>query len=951
MNDGLLTIVKRRVGYCKSVITSTLRGGKMDVGNIVADNSGHLHLITSTGRDFNGRKLTLQSISEGVESVKYDSNVRLFHSITEHSNGSLLRFVTACSRANEHGSKGLALSCTTQFEAFQYRPLMKFQGEANGRLLICDETGLGKTIESGYILTEEYASGRSKRILLMVKKRAIPKWKREMKSFFGMNFEEVTSVRKLVQKLNKNDSYLLITTHDIGRQSGQWWNELEHGPDLMVVDEIHNHIGWTSSVRRPMMNQLSQLSRGFVGLTATPIRNNEKDLLRILELVAPESVSNIDFEKECQKLRIVNQICLSLIHKKENKILYEVEELESKVSGDQAELLRATKLLEGKLPSTQSEIWETVEVLRKITHFSKHMTRARGRDPEINKYNERIIHDTHWIEFDDKELQNFSEIQDILNSDFYHIHLQMLASCRPAFHDLIAKASEGILGFNGTNANNEDKPLSLETKEKCQKIERNMVRLGNNTDAKFSKLKSVLLEAISDDGVNDIVIFTHFWPTWKHLEYKLTNWLKNIDDTRIFRAAQFDSDESLDRLNEEMKTDSQTCILLATDRLNESIDLDSANCVINYDLPYSPQDLQQRIGRVDRIIQKADSIHVHNLAVRSSVDEKIVERLVERTKIFTGLIGGMEDVIQRDENELIDATLPSDFGKVKSMVDNLNLSSNEMMFNLVDRVFDDSIREQRQKNDVLQNHQHLLWKRAFESIGCKDCAWDSDSYCFSAKVSSEIITFIDRSILLGQIKDERKLASSLDKAEKTGILEIYLSGENAMVSPLHRLSKWVVATCMQLENLENEPKKESIRSETSSSHQIIIARIRGCSISKRVLISNQKEILPDDWIKKLQESEGFIQLEGSVNAMEHVRSCASVKEFIELDRTEFERIRQAQIRRLWAWKRNLHENQTDEELSEKIEWIDERIGFFEAKSQPPPVEIDIVFEQSIQSQS
>ena len=147
------------------------------------------------------------------------------------------------------------------------------------------------------------------------------------------------------------------------------------------------------------------------------------------------------------------------------------------------------------------------------------------------------------------------------------------------------------------------------------------------------------------------------------------------------------------------------------------------------------------------------------------------------------------------------------------------------------------------------------------------------------------------------------------------------------------------------------PKKNPFVPKTSSSHHLTIARIRGCSISKRVLISNQKEILPDDWIKKLQESEGFIQLEGSVNAMEHVRSCASVKEFIELDRTEFERIRQAQIRRLWAWKRNLHEKPTDEELSEKIEWIDERIGFFEAKSQPPPVEIDIVFEQSIQSQS
>ena len=48
------------------------------------------------------------------------------------------------------------------FEPFQYRPLIEYQGEANGRILVCDETGLGKTIETGYILVEEYAAGRAK---------------------------------------------------------------------------------------------------------------------------------------------------------------------------------------------------------------------------------------------------------------------------------------------------------------------------------------------------------------------------------------------------------------------------------------------------------------------------------------------------------------------------------------------------------------------------------------------------------------------------------------------------------------------------------------------------------------------------------------------------------------------------------------------------------------------
>jgi ERCC4-related helicase len=919
----------------------------MDVGSIIIDNNGTCHIITSTGRDFSGRKLSLMSISSHEQSTKYESKVSLFNAITKGSDGSLLRFLASCSRANEHGSKGLALSCSTQFEAFQYRPLMKFQGEAAGRILICDETGLGKTIESGYILTEEYASGRSKKILLMVKKRAIAKWKREMKFFFGMKFEEVTSVRKLVNKLNHSDSYLIITTHDIGRNSGQWWNKIQHGPDLMVVDEIHNHIGWNSSFRRPMMTELSQLTRGFVGLTATPIRNKESDLLRILELVAPGSVSNIEFQKECDILRIINEICLELLHQTGSNISSQLKALRKMVPDKRLMSLEKTRIFSEQLPESKTEVFEIVRILRDITIFSKHMTRARGRDPEINRFNQRIVHDTHWIDFDDRELRNFVEIQELLKSDFYHIHLQMLASCRPAFYDLISKGTEGILGFNGTNAKNDEQQISESAQQRCMEIGQEMVRLGNSVDRKFEELKSILTKVINDDTINDVVIFTHFWPTWRHLESKLSNWIRNLDSVKLFLAAQFDTDEALDRLNRDMKKDERTCILLATDRLNESIDLDAANCVINYDLPYSPQDLQQRIGRVDRIIQQADSIHVHNLAVRGSVDETIIERLVEKTKIFTGLIGGMEDVIQRDEEGLINASVKIEFGDLQSAVDRQKLTSNEMMFNLVDRIFDDSIREQRQKNDVLERHQHLLWKRAFEALGCSNCNWNEELSLFSTHISPEVITFLDRSVLLGQIKDEWKLAQSLDDAEMTGILKIYLSGENAMVSPLHLLSKWVVATCMQLEQLDGQPKLELLDSNEVPNTSIAIARIQGSSISKRVLISNQEEIQPKDWILNLQKSGDLIELQTSTNNTDALKSCASIQDFIELDTTEFERLRQANIRRLWAWKYNLLEKEHEEGIADKIVEINERISTAEKEKPPPPPQIDIVFEQSI----
>ena len=109
---------------------------------------------------------------DGEASEETPDSVSVLREPSDGGNGSLLRVLLANRKAQESGGGGLSLRCNTMFKAFQFRPLVKFQGEARGNLLIADETGLGKTVEAGYILAEEYAAGRANRVLLMVKKRS-----------------------------------------------------------------------------------------------------------------------------------------------------------------------------------------------------------------------------------------------------------------------------------------------------------------------------------------------------------------------------------------------------------------------------------------------------------------------------------------------------------------------------------------------------------------------------------------------------------------------------------------------------------------------------------------------------------------------------------------------------------------------------------------------------------
>ena len=600
---------------------------------VVTKDDGTRHLVVGASADIHmGMKLTLLGLDEVPRTLEEvaEADVRPVHDPTPGGRGALLRILLANRRAQERGGGGLALRCNTMFKPFQFRPLVKFQGEADGRLLISDETGLGKTVEAGYILAEEYAAGRANRILLMVPKRSLDKWRRDMRGMFGLLFEKASKKRILDGINDPSASFHLITTHDVGRKTPGWWDELEGSLDVLLIDEIHRHIN-PGKIRRPMSEALSAASGSVLGLTATPVRKEAEDLFRILELIYPGLTDGLDSGSEMLLLSVTNALTRALEEGDAAACLTLCDQLDGMVDAAvRADPRYPRSVISTPPPWDSPLIHQSVRFLRRLPTVSAHITRARGRDPEIDEHNERIVHDTHWFEPEGTERDIISRIDDLLRREFHHTHRQQLASCRPAMLELMEKGAQGLRAFDrdgkaaslSESSDSETIPEDEDVNRECEEMVRLLRRIGGGLDDKFDDLVRLLERLKDDPSITKAVIFTHFHPTYDYLRRRLGVSRVFEGDTKMFLGGYNDDDEKLQAINDQMESHDGFGVLLTTDRMSEAVDLHAANCVISYDLPYNPQDLQQRIGRVDRIIQNADEIHVHNFAVRGTVEHR-----------------------------------------------------------------------------------------------------------------------------------------------------------------------------------------------------------------------------------------------------------------------------------------------------------------------------------------
>lgn len=672
---------------------------------------------------------------------------------TEGLAGQKLRFVLADRWLDKGGSEGfsMALRASVDFSAYQLRPLLKFFGDANRRVLIADETGLGKTIEAGMILTEVLAAkGSDSCIVILCPKSVQWKWIKELRTKFGIrafasNFKQF--------KEYEAPSGVHVITHSASRTETQI--EVPDGSiELLIIDEIHNFIGRQSNQkRRGRALDLSKASNGVLGLSATPIQLEANDLRKLLDLVAPGEHSLEAWDLQSQIQIAVNE---TMKAQKSGKGAEEshIPLLETVWPSEM--LVSSEDLLSPLEPSLWSQIEPDVRALGPI---GKRLTRARGRDPDVigpngkSLFRKRIV-ETHVVEQGGyKGL--IQSIDSFLRQHLHFSNRRQFFSCPAA----------GLSILNKVESESESLFQLIDT------FQQQMV----NTGPKQEYLFKLLDQLKARPEINRTVLFTHWHPTFFHLKEMLRGRFQ------LFFVHPSADDNEATEVKNAFADCEEYCLLLVTDRMSEGIDLEMANSMVNMDLPYNPAKLQQRIGRLDRYIQESEFIEIHNLALKDSIEEKQIHTLEERLKVFETMIGGFEAVISSDENEndWTEETANAELGKANDLT---RLAESSVVLRVIDSSLDGLIGEQQREIHPIHSLLHLIIQHAMQRLGATT-EYDEQTGILKLKMTDKL-----RHRILGSKTfipwSDGLVRAAFESVTDDGFILIKMKGRGATIGPL-----------------------------------------------------------------------------------------------------------------------------------------------------------------------
>lgn len=598
----------------------------------------------------------------------------------------------AVSRANDFPQSGIAwraASARTDFKPYQFRPLLKFFGPAGERLLIADETGLGKTIEAGYILLERLAMGNTHRVLIVTPPRLREKWKAELRGRFGVTLHVIESYRSLLTKLESPDEpFMGIVSQDVAR-SGEvssihrLLGKRSNAIHLLIIDEVHELIGrGQETLRRQFATALSLMSESVIGMSATPVHLEIRDLGRVLQVIHPGLVLDETIDQEVEITAMVNQVAHSMNAGDDGQtgggpsghsLVRELERLISSVpTEEQTPLREFLREIQERKEGSPAELSARERALS-ATKLGSHLTRTRAS--EVGEERVRDIK-TIRISLDSEprillkggarvstsESELFHHIDALLSASFSIVHRAQLSSSIPAIIDLLRKGIAGATSWEAIGEGESSdfalvdrkKRLDSRARDECRRL----VDLAGlvASDSKWETLREELLRLRDEGGIRKALLFTHWIPTFEYLSRRL----RSGGDFSWFGLSPRSGDEEIGATVRRFAEHSDFCILLVTDKMKEGFDLDAADCVINYDLPYNPQVMEQRIGRVDRVSQASTRIVVRNLVVTGSLDERIYNAVLERAGAFQRIVGTMrpisEEMVRKLESNTVTST-------------------------------------------------------------------------------------------------------------------------------------------------------------------------------------------------------------------------------------------------------------------------------------------------------
>lgn len=434
----------------------------------------------------------------------------------------------------------------------------------HGRVLLCDEVGLGKTIEAGILMKEYLLRGMVENILVLTPAPLVSQWQEEMRQKFGIAF--VTTEDSLLNTEPGRfwqQPFIIASIHT-AKGSKSFARVVSNFYDLVVVDEAH-HLKNRNTLNWKLVNEIKK--RFVFLLTATPVQNNLIELFNLITLLKP------------------GQFRTQRLFKKEYV-----------QRGDP------------RAPANKEKLRE---LLRDVM--------IRNTRSAIDLKLPRRFAVTRRLEPSATERQLYEGI-----TDFIRARSDSLSG--PLLQLLMREAGSSPSALKATLVR-----LRSDYPEPLDRLLDLIEAVGESSREKG------LLEILCKNPEEKKVVFTQYL---KSLD-SIASLLKQHGFPFAVFSGDFsarEKDEAIRRFREDVP------VLLSTESGGEGRNLQFCNTLINFDLPWNPMRIEQRVGRLHRIGQPRD-VFIFNLSVQETIEDHVLHILENKINMFEMVIGEIEPLL------------------------------------------------------------------------------------------------------------------------------------------------------------------------------------------------------------------------------------------------------------------------------------------------------------------
>jgi superfamily II DNA or RNA helicase len=608
------------------------------------------------------------------------------------------RFAATLSRAKLQGHFTDTMfsfrATRTIFRPYQFKPVQKLLDTGTLRLLMADEVGLGKTIEAGLVWTELEARRQADRVLVVCPSMLVEKWRREMEDRFGFLLTELdtTGLDNLLDRLEsgrlpRRAAYL----SSIERL--RMWEGLDRATelglqfDLSIIDEAH-YFRNSDTKSYGLGEHLQDWSDALVMLSATPINLRNRDLFNLLSLLVPGEFEDVEsLERRLAPNAVLNRLTKSLVDPLVTNAerLRWLKDFEDDPFGFVVALRPDFKVMREVLSTENLDAAGAVMVKRicaELHGLSAQVTRTRKVDVQEDK----PLREPHRIPvlFDKQEAEFYSayyqwcaeraKMSGAAINFAMQMPLRLAGSCLP-------EAARNVLEWGRSDDIEAEDIATVPKASNSAGLppDTHLVSLAEQLDGdtKYGKLEIALKDLVRQD--KRVIVFTFSRKTLRYLHGRLSQSFRvgalhggipSRNRGRImgdFRSGAFD-------------------ILLASRVASEGLDFEFCSAVVNYDLPWNPMEVEQRIGRIDRIGQVEKKIGVLNFHTPGTIETDIIERVMERIGVFEHAIGELEPILDAEwkgvESLLFDFSLDPEQKKLRTeqMIQAIEMRARDLEF-------------------------------------------------------------------------------------------------------------------------------------------------------------------------------------------------------------------------------------------------------------------------------